>query len=72
MPVVRKLHEGVEAYNYSPMIYAYKVNNVSITGKGVLNAQGEHWWEWFEEHGAPPRASATKVPLSIRDWGKGA
>ncbi|SMO94178.1 glycosyl hydrolase family 28 protein [Gracilimonas mengyeensis] len=72
LPVVRQRHEGVEAYNYSPMIYAYKVNNVSITGKGVLNAQGDHWWEWFEEHGAPPRASATKVPLSRRDWGKGA
>lgn len=72
LPVVRQRHEGVEAYNYSPMIYAYKVKNVSITGKGVLNAQGDHWWEWFEEHGAPPRAAATKVPLSRRDWGKGA
>lgn len=72
LPVVRQRHEGVEAYNYSPMIYAYKVKNVAITGKGVLNAQGDHWWEWFEEHGAPPRAVATKVPLSRRDWGKGA
>lgn len=72
LPVVRQRHEGVEAYNYSPMIYAYKVKNVAITGKGVLNAQGDHWWEWFEEHGAPPRAEATKVPLSRRDWGKGA
>lgn len=72
LPVVHQRHEGVEAYNYSPMIYAYKVKNVAITGKGVLNAQGDHWWEWFEEHGAPPRAAATKVPLSQRDFGKGA
>lgn len=71
LPVVRQRHEGVEAYNYSPMIYAYKVKNVAITGKGTLNAQGDHWWEWYEEHGTPPRAAATKVPLSLRDFGKG-
>ncbi|MEX0720962.1 MAG: glycoside hydrolase family 28 protein [Balneolaceae bacterium] len=71
LPVVHQRHEGVEAYNYSPMIYANEVKNVAITGKGTLDAQGDHWWEWFEEHGAPPRAAATKVPLSLRDFGKG-
>ncbi|MAL18760.1 MAG: glycoside hydrolase [Balneola sp.] len=71
LPVVRQRHEGVEAYNYSPMIYAYKVKNVSITGTGLLNAQADHWWEWYEEHGTPPRAAASKVPLSRRDFGKG-
>jgi len=72
LPVVPQRHEGVEAYNYSPMIYASHLTNVAITGSGQLNAQGEHWWQWFEEHGPPPRAVATKVPLSRRDFGKGA
>lgn len=71
LPVVRQRHEGVEAYNYSPMIYAYELKNVAVTGKGRLDAQGEHWWKWYREHGAPPRAIATKVPLSRRDFGKG-
>ena len=71
LPVVIQRHEGVEAYNYSPLIYAYEVENVAITGGGTLNAQGDFWWEWFEEHGAPPRAIATKVPLEERDFGKG-
>jgi len=71
LPVVRQRHEGVEAYNYSPMIYAYKLKNVAVTGKGTLDAQGEHWWKWYREHGAPPRAIATQVPLSRRDFGKG-
>ena len=71
LPVVRQRHEGVEAYNYSPMIYAFEVENVAITGRGKLNAQGDHWWTWFEEHGPPPRAIATKVPLEQRDFGKG-
>lgn len=34
LPVVRQRQEGVEAYNYSPMIYAYEVENVAITGRG--------------------------------------
>ena len=68
LPVVRYRHEGVETYNYSPLIYAYKVKNVAITGRGVLEAHGEHWWKWGESQ---PRAIATQVPLSRRDFGKG-
>ncbi|MEX2396841.1 MAG: glycosyl hydrolase family 28 protein, partial [Balneolales bacterium] len=72
LPVVQQRHEGVEAFNYSPLIYGFKVNNAAITGKGVLDAQGQQWWDWFEEHGPPPRAIATQVPLTRRMFGKGA
>ena len=74
LPVVRQRHEGVEAYNYSPMIYAYKLDNVAITGGGTLDGHGDHWWEWFEEHADErgDRTVATKVPLSRREYGKGA
>lgn len=72
LPVVMQRHEGVEALNYSPLIYGFKLNNVAITGQGVFEGQGEHWWDWYREHGAPPRAIAAKVPLSRRDFGKGA
>ena len=71
LPVVRQRHEGVEAYNYSPLIYAKNLKNVGLTGKGTLDGQGDQWWEWYEEHGPPPRAIATQVPLSRRDFGKG-
>ncbi len=68
LPVVHYRHEGVETYNYSPLIYANQVKNVAITGSGTLDAQGDHWWEWARpQH----RTSATKVPLSRRDFGKG-
>ena len=69
LPVVRHRYEGVEAYNYSSMIYAREVSNVAITGKGTLDANGDHWWEWRD---VPPRAIATKQPLSQRKFGKGA
>lgn len=72
LPVVPQRYEGVETYNYSPMIYAHEVNNVAITGEGTLNARGEHWWLWFQEHGSPDREQATKVPLDERQFGKGA
>jgi unsaturated rhamnogalacturonyl hydrolase len=69
LPVVRYRHEGVETYNYSPLIYAYKVENVSITGKGVFDGQAKHWLEFKT---LQPRAAAAKVPLSRRkNFGKG-
>ncbi|MDR8391937.1 glycoside hydrolase family 28 protein [Aliifodinibius sp. S!AR15-10] len=74
LPVVRQRHEGVEAYNYSPMIYAFKLKNVAVTGKGTLDGQGDHWWAWADEHNHSygERTEATKVPLSRREYGKGA
>ncbi|PRY99900.1 polygalacturonase [Marinilabilia salmonicolor] len=70
LPVVKHRYEGVEAYNYSSLIYANNVENVAITGKGILEGQGEHWLNWST---VQPRAEATKVPLSRRkNFGKGA
>jgi hypothetical protein len=40
LPAVLTRWEGTELYNYSPMIYAYNVKNIAITGKGVINGQG--------------------------------
>jgi polygalacturonase len=28
--------------NYSPLIYAYQKKNIAITGKGILNGQGNN------------------------------
>lgn len=74
LPVVRQRHEGVEAYNYSPMIYAFELDNVAVTGGGILDGHGDHWWEWAEAHagGYGARTVVTKVPLSRRQYGKGA
>jgi polygalacturonase len=69
LPVVIQRHEGVEAYNYSPLIYAFELRNVALTGKGILDGQGKHWWDFRQTQ---PRAIATQIPLSKRDFGKGA
>lgn len=48
LPLVLTRSEGMELYNYSPLIYAFKQENIAITGKGVLDGQAsqENWWTW--------------------------
>ncbi len=47
LPPVHTTWEGMECYNYSPLIYAYKCTNVAITGKGQLEAKMDVWKIWF-------------------------
>ncbi|MDR1672878.1 MAG: glycoside hydrolase family 28 protein [Bacteroidales bacterium] len=46
LPAVITRWEGVDCYNYHPLIYAYGERNIAITGKGTIDGQGsnEHWW----------------------------
>lgn len=48
LPVVFTRWEGVECYNYSPLIYAYEQENIAITGNATLDglADNENWWPW--------------------------
>ena len=38
LPPVHTSWEGMECYNYSPLVYAYGCKNVAITGEGELRA----------------------------------
>jgi len=40
LPAVLTRWEGTELYNYSPLIYAYHVNNIALTGEGTVNGNG--------------------------------
>ncbi len=46
LPVVFTRWEGIECYNYSPLIYVRDCENVAVTGEGILDGQGEAWWHW--------------------------
>lgn len=48
LPAVKTSWEGVECYNYSPLIYAYECENVAITGKGTINPKMDFWHTWFD------------------------
>lgn len=47
LPAVATSWEGMECYNYSPLIYAYECENIAITGSGKLYPRMDLWSEWF-------------------------
>lgn len=48
LPVVKTRWEGVDCYNYSPLIYAYNQENIGLTGEGTIDGQAsnDNWWPW--------------------------
>ncbi|MBB3187968.1 glycoside hydrolase family 28 protein [Microbacter margulisiae] len=48
LPTVITRWEGSDCMNYHPLIYAYKANNIAITGQGEINGQASfaNWWAW--------------------------
>lgn len=46
LPPVFTRWEGMECYNYSPLIYANGGTDIAITGHGRLIGNGQHWWDW--------------------------
>ncbi|MDQ7989345.1 MAG: glycoside hydrolase family 28 protein [Candidatus Dactylopiibacterium sp.] len=51
LPMVLTRWEGVELYNYSPLIYALDCEDIAITGRGTLDGQGSNdtWWKWRDK-----------------------
>ncbi|WP_186755996.1 glycoside hydrolase family 28 protein [Echinicola salinicaeni] len=47
LPAVQTTWEGMECFNYSPLIYAFGCENIAITGEGTLKAEMETWEKWF-------------------------
>lgn len=46
-PIVITRWEGMDCYNYQPMIYAYGQENIAVTGKGTIDggANNDNWWK---------------------------
>ena len=49
LPMVRSRWEGTEVVNFSPLIYGNKVENVAITGRGLIDGSGEPWWKTYRD-----------------------
>ena len=47
-PVVETSWEGLECFNLSPCVYAFKAKDIAITGKGTIDGGGSNdtWWPW--------------------------
>ena len=48
LPAVMTSWEGLECYNYSPLLYAFECENVAIIGKGTLQPKMDTWKVWFK------------------------
>ena len=59
LPPVSTSWEGMECYNYSPLIYAYQCKNIAITGSGMIKANMEAWQKWF----ARPKAHMESLKI---------
>jgi polygalacturonase len=66
LPVVFTRWEGIELYNYSPLVYAYGARDIAITGEGTLDGQGSNtaWWPWS---GKPEFGWETGTPNQVPD-----
>ena len=49
LPMVRMRWEGTVINNFSPLIYAYKQENIGIKGKGTIDGQGSVWWNEYHK-----------------------
>lgn len=45
LPFVKVRWEGVFMNSLSPLIYADKVENITIKGRGLIDGQGHTWWK---------------------------
>ncbi|MEA3212715.1 MAG: hypothetical protein QOE70_5772 [Chthoniobacter sp.] len=84
LPVVLTRFEGIECFNYSPLIYALDQENIAISGKGTLDgcANWGTWWAWNDRQtGTPTWQEAAReqlddqgrdsVPVEERVYGEG-
>ncbi len=73
LPVVFTRWEGLEVYNYSPLVYAKDCENVAVTGSGKLDGRGAAWWPWKKtQTGAAKRLydlASRRVPPEARVFG---
>ncbi len=74
-PLVRTRWEGMDCYNYQPLVYANGATNIALTGKGTLdgNASNKNWWGMSSKKGhdyeGPGTVATQKIgrPL-LQQW----
>lgn len=78
LPAVMTSWEGMECYNYSPLVYAINCENIAMTGKGVLKPKMDTWKVWFARPKAHLdalkelyRMASTDVPVEKRQMAVG-
>ena len=83
LPAVFTRFEGIECYNYSPLIYTVGQTNLAITGEGTLDGQADaSWLTWKGGKNAGKQTqniararldkmNNNEVPVDLRRFGEG-
>ena len=78
LPAVQTSWEGLECFNYSPLLYAFGCENIAITGTGKLQPRIKGWTPWFKRPKEHLEASkqlytwgSTDVPVEQRQMAVG-
>ncbi len=78
LPAVMTSWEGMECYNYSPLLYAFECENIAVTGKGMLQPKMDAWRIWFKRPQPHLEAlkqlytmASTDVPVEQRQMATG-
>ncbi|KFC21024.1 glycoside hydrolase family 28 protein [Epilithonimonas lactis] len=65
LPAVLTSWEGTLIYNYSPLIYAYQVENVAIIGEGTIDGNGKDGFsQWYDKQ-KPAQAKTRDMNLKM-------
>ncbi len=60
LPMVESRWEGVDVINFSPLIYAYNIENIAIKGRGTIDGQGRKWWDFHHILYSKPKEFKSK------------
>jgi len=76
LPAVLTRWEGTELYNYSPLIYAYQVTNIAISGKGTIDGNATTTFATWKPNQRPAQELLRQmgndcVPVNERVFGNG-
>jgi len=75
LPVVKKRWEGTEMFGYSPMIYAHNVEDIAITGTGIIDGNTDsEFHAWYKKQQpdilALRKMGIKGIPVEQRQFGK--
>jgi polygalacturonase len=76
LPMVLTRWEGTEMYGYSPLIYAHKVEDIAVTGKGLIDGNSKSKFHDWKKKEVPDqlelrRMGAEGTPVEDRKFGEG-
>ncbi|MGM1056548.1 MAG: glycoside hydrolase family 28 protein [Bacteroidota bacterium] len=75
-PLVLTSWEGTMIYNHSPLVYGINLENIAITGQGIIDGEGGgDWAKWKALEGKDKQLSREmnhkSIPVEERIFGKG-